>query len=72
MLTWIVMDETIIPEVEDSEGRKSKKWNLFMLRLDTFCIIVYSINEVNEVLVFFLENDLVVILNIRVSEGQKP
>ena len=66
------MDETIIPEIEDSEGRKSKKSNLFMLRLDTFCIIVYSINEVNEVLVFFLENDLVVILNIRVSEGQKP
>ena len=36
------MDETIIPEVEDSEGGKSKKWTLFMLLLDRFSIIIYS------------------------------
>ena len=42
MPTWIVMDETIIPEVEDSEGRKSKKWTLFMLVLNRFSIIVDS------------------------------
>ena len=40
MPTWIVMDETIIPEVEDSEGGKPKKWTLFMLLLDTFNMIV--------------------------------
>ena len=44
------MDETIIPEVEDSEGGKSKKWTLFMFLLYTFSIIVYSFDRsINEV-----------------------